>query len=126
MRRLNQEHAALSEDLPGKSIDVGTAVESIRTFAASWAKAIARRYDRADELVNASSGGTANDATFTLDALGRFRTRAISGSTDTPRPTGSRVKQGATLNWLAPDLKGNVAAAQAASAHGLALALPER
>ena len=39
MRRLNQEHAALSEDLPGKSIDVGTAVESIRTFAASWAKA---------------------------------------------------------------------------------------
>jgi len=36
------------------------------------------------------------------------------------------VKQGATLNWLAPDLKGNVAAAQAASAHGLALALPER
>jgi hypothetical protein len=39
MRRLNQEHAALNEDLPRKSIDVVTAVEYIRTFAASWAKA---------------------------------------------------------------------------------------
>ena len=29
----------VSDDLPGKSIDVETAVEYIRTFAASWAKA---------------------------------------------------------------------------------------
>jgi hypothetical protein len=40
LRRLNQEHAALSDHLPRKSIDVGTAVEYIRTFAASWAKAM--------------------------------------------------------------------------------------
>ncbi len=39
MRRLSQDHAALSDDLPRKSIDAGTAVEYIRTFAASWAKA---------------------------------------------------------------------------------------
>jgi hypothetical protein len=39
MRRLNEEHAALTDHLPRKSIDGGRAVEYIRTFAASWAKA---------------------------------------------------------------------------------------
>ena len=39
MPRLNQEYAASSDDLPRKSVDVGTAVEYIRTFAACWAKA---------------------------------------------------------------------------------------
>jgi hypothetical protein len=39
MRRLNEEHAALTDHLPRKSVDGGRAVEYIRTFAASWAKA---------------------------------------------------------------------------------------
>lgn len=39
MRRLSEEHAALTDYLPRTSIDGGRAVEYIRTFAASWAKA---------------------------------------------------------------------------------------
>jgi hypothetical protein len=38
MRGPHQEHAALTDHLPRKNIDGGTAVEYIRTFAASWAK----------------------------------------------------------------------------------------
>jgi hypothetical protein len=94
-------------------------------------------YDLADRLTGIDAAGTANDATFTLDALGRFRTRVLSGSTDTysyagraetvvristssgptvtdsiVSPTGDRlgIRQGSTLNWLVADPHGNTGA----------------
>ena len=93
----------------------------------------------ADHLT-AIATGTANQASFTFDALGRFATRTISGTVDTysyvgtsetvarittggtttdsiVSPAGDRlgVKVGATLNWFLPDLHGDVAGSLDAS-----------
>ena len=96
----------------------------------------AMTYDLDDHLTAIDAAGTANDATFTLDALGRFRTRVTASGTDTysylatsetvvriatsggtttdsvVSPAGDRlgVKVGATLNWFLPDLHGDIAA----------------
>ena len=40
-------------------------------------------YDLDDRLTAIDAPGTANDATFTLDALRRFRTRVIAAGTET-------------------------------------------
>ena len=111
--------------------------------AESVSSATAMTYDLGDHLATIDGSGTANDAKFTLDAVGRFRTRELgpigsptttdtysyagpsetvlrianSGGTTTDSivsPSGDRlaVKQGTTLNWLLPDLHGNVAAAE--------------
>jgi hypothetical protein len=40
-------------------------------------------YDLDDRLTEINASGTADDATFTLDALGRFRTRVTAAGTDT-------------------------------------------
>jgi RHS repeat-associated protein len=94
----------------------------------------AMTYDLADKLTGIDAAGTANDATFTFDALGRFRTRSVNGSTDTysylatgetvlrvvnggttvdspVSPASERlgVKSGSSLNWFLPDPHGNVA-----------------
>ena len=92
-------------------------------------------YDLDDRLTEINASGTANDATFTLDALGRFRTRVIAAGTETysyvessetvariagpggattdsiVSPAGDRlgVRVGATVNWFLPDLHGSVA-----------------
>ena len=93
-------------------------------------------YDLDDRLTAIdASGGTANDASFTLDALGRFRTRVIAAGTETysyvegsetvariagpggtntdsiVSPAGDRlgVRVGTTVNWFLPDLHGSVA-----------------
>ncbi len=92
-------------------------------------------YDLGDKLTGIDAEGTTNDATFTFDALGRFRTRVLSGSTDTYSYTGSGetviriantvagttdslvspegdrlgVKVGSTLNWFVPDAHGTIA-----------------
>jgi RHS repeat-associated protein len=105
--------------------------------AETAAAVTAMTYDLGDKLVTIDPTGTANDATFTFDALGRFRTRVLATSTDTysylgtsetvlrisnsvgptvtdsiVSPAGDRlgIKQGTTLNWLLPDLHGNVGA----------------
>lgn len=105
--------------------------------AETGASVTAMTYDLAGRLTSIDAAGTANDATFTLDALGRFRTRVLATSTDTysyvgasetvarisnsagptisdsiVSPAGDRlgVKQGATLNWFLPDLHGSIAA----------------
>jgi len=98
----------------------------------------AMSYDLGDKLTGIDAAGTANDATFTFDALGRFRTRAlataagtdtysyldtsetvarivntVTGTTDSiVSSSGDRlgVKSGATLNWFLPDLHGSIAA----------------
>ena len=100
----------------------------------------AMTYDLADHLTGIDAAGTANDATFTLDALGRFRTRVVNGVTDTysyldtsenvtrvvsgatttdsiVTPSGDRlgVRVGTTLNWFVPDPHGNVAGSLDAS-----------
>jgi RHS repeat-associated protein len=93
-------------------------------------------YDLDDHLTGIdASGGTANDASFTLDALGRFRTRVIAAGTETYSyvegsetvariagpgatntdsilsPAGDRlgVRVSTTVNWFLPDLHGSVA-----------------
>jgi RHS repeat-associated protein len=92
-------------------------------------------YDLDDRLTGIDAGGTANDASFTLDALGRFRTRVIAAGTETysyldssetvarvagpggtntdsiVSPAGDRlgVRVGTTVNWFLPDLHGSVA-----------------
>ena len=92
-------------------------------------------YDLGDKLTGIDAAGTTNDATFTFDALGRFRTRVLAGSTDTysylgsgetvlriansvagttdspVSPEGDRlgVKVGSTLNWFVPDAHGTIA-----------------
>jgi hypothetical protein len=40
-------------------------------------------YDLADRLTTIDASGSTNDTTFTLDALGRFRTRVVAGVSDT-------------------------------------------
>ena len=97
----------------------------------------AMTYDLGDKLTKIDPTGTTNDATFTFDALGRFRTRVLASSTDTysyagtsetvlrisnssgptvtdsiVSPAGDRlgINVGGTLNWLLPDLHGNVGA----------------
>ena len=94
-------------------------------------------YDPAGKMTAIDAAGTANDATFTFDALGRFRTRVLAGSTDTysyagtsetvvrisnssgptvtdsiVSPAGDRLgtARARTVNWLLPDLHGNVGA----------------
>ena len=93
-------------------------------------------YDLDDHLTGINPAGTADDVTFTLDALGRFRTRVLATSTDTysyldtsetvtriansvggttdsiVSSTGDRlgVRVGATVNWFLPDLHGDIAA----------------
>jgi RHS repeat-associated protein len=93
-------------------------------------------YDLADHLTGIDPAGTANDTTFTLDALGRFATRTVNGTTDAydyvdtgetvtristgaavtdspVSPSGDRfgVKSSGTLDWFIPDLHGDVAGA---------------
>jgi RHS repeat-associated protein len=96
-------------------------------------------YDLAGKLtgLDGPAAGTGDAATFTFDALGRFRTRVLSGSTDTYSYLGTTetvlriansggtttdslvdsagtrlgVAAGSTLNWFLPDPHGNVAAA---------------
>ena len=95
----------------------------------------AMTYDLDDHLTGIDATGTSNDATFSIDALGRFKTRAINGVTDTysyldtsetvariatagtntdsvVSPSGDRlgVRVGSTVNWFLPDLHGSVAA----------------
>jgi YD repeat-containing protein len=48
------------------------------TNAEAGAGSIAYAYDLADRLTGITAGG--NDTTFTLDALGRFRTRNLPGA----------------------------------------------
>ena len=112
---------------------------NLTSNAESVSSVKAMTYDKADKLTSINAGGTPNDATFTFDALGRFRTRALAGGTTTDTysyagtsetvlritnssgptvtdsiisPAGDRlgIKQGTTVNWLLPDLHGNVGA----------------
>ena len=99
-------------------------------------------YDLANKLTGIDAAGTANDASFTFDALGRFATRVLGGgaSTDTYSYAGTdeiviriasstagttdsitsaagdrlAAKAGSTLNWFLPDLHGSVAASLSA------------
>jgi RHS repeat-associated protein len=108
-------------------------------------------YDLANKLTGIDAAGTANDATFTFDAFGRFRTRVVaSGSgTDTysylgtsetvvriansvagvtdsiVSPAGDRlgVKVGTTVNWFLPDLHGDIAGSLTADETTLANAI---
>ena len=91
-------------------------------------------YDAADRLTGIDAAGSANDATFSVDALGRFRTRVVNGTTDTYSYVGTSevvariatgagtldsitttggdrlgIRSGGTLNYLVPDPHGNVA-----------------
>jgi YD repeat-containing protein len=92
-------------------------------------------YDLADRLTGIDAAGTGNDTTFSFDALGRFRTRTVAGTTDTYSYVGTSevvariataggttldsivtsagdrlgLRAGGTLNWFVPDLHGNVA-----------------
>jgi RHS repeat-associated protein len=96
-------------------------------------------YDLAGKLtgIDGPAAGSGDAAAFTFDALGRFRTRVLSGSTDTYSYLGTTetvlriansggtttdslvdsagnrlgVLSGSTLNWFLPDPHGNVAAA---------------
>jgi RHS repeat-associated protein len=104
--------------------------------AETAAAVTAMTYDLDDHLTAIDATGSANDATFTIDALGRFRTRVLASSTDTysyvgtsetvtriansggtttdsvVRPAGDRlgVKVSSTVNWFLPDLHGDIAA----------------
>jgi RHS repeat-associated protein len=106
--------------------------------AQTGAAVTANSYDLGDRLTGIDAAGTANDATFTFDALGRFRTRTLASAdgTDTysyldasetvvridntvAGPTDSMVssrgdrigvKVGATVNWFLSDLHGSIAA----------------
>jgi hypothetical protein len=51
--------------------------------AETAAAVTAMTYDLDDHLTGINPAGTADDVTFTLDALGRFRTRVLATSTDT-------------------------------------------
>ena len=51
--------------------------------AETAAAVTAMTYDLDDHLTAIDATGTANDATFTIDALGRNRTRVLASSTDT-------------------------------------------
>jgi len=110
---------------------------------------VAGVYDHADRLTGITpASGTS--ATFTFDALGRFRTRVLSaGGTDTYSYLGTGeqvvriandggtttdsiidaagnrlgVKQASTVNWLVPDLHGSVAGGLTAAATSLTGAL---
>jgi RHS repeat-associated protein len=115
---------------------------NLTSNAESVASVTAMTYDLADRLTAIDAAGTANDATFTLDALGRFKTRVLAGSTDTyayagsaetvvrisnssgptitdsiVSPAGDRlgIRQGGTLNWLLADPHGNTGASLDAS-----------
>ena len=94
-------------------------------------------YDLGNRLTRIDAPNTANDADFTLDALGRFATRVLAagsgtdtysytGTTETvarianslgtvtesiTTPAGDRlgVKVGTTTNWFLPDLHGDIA-----------------
>ena len=91
-------------------------------------------YDVGSRLTGIDPPGTTNDAALTYDALARIRTRVVNGATDTywyagtgetveriagattvdsvVDAAGNRLaaKTGSSLNWLVPDLHGNVAA----------------
>ena len=94
-------------------------------------------YDLGGKLTGIDATGTANDATFSFDALGRTWKRNLTGSTDTYSFVGSTetvarisnssgpvvtdsivdvagdrlgVKQGSTVNWFLPDPHGDIAA----------------
>ena len=94
-------------------------------------------YDLGGKLTGIDAAGTANDATFGFDALGRTWQRNLTGSTDTYSFVGSTetvarisnssgpvvtdsivdvagdrlgVKQGSTVNWFLPDPHGDIAA----------------
>jgi RHS repeat-associated protein len=97
--------------------------------------AIGYGYDIAGRLTSIDAPGTTNDASFAIDAAGRFKSRTIAGVTDTYAyegltetvtrivnaspvdslvdATGGRlgVKVGATVNWFLPDPHGNIAGA---------------
>jgi RHS repeat-associated protein len=118
-------------DMTSKPEDTGTA-------STSWT------YDLAGKLTSINGPGSADDATFTFDALGRFRTRVLAASTDTysylgPTETVLRIRNdpgsnptdldsivtsagdrlgvdaGSTMNWFLPDLHGSVAASLSAN-----------
>jgi RHS repeat-associated protein len=99
----------------------------------------AMTYDLADRLTGIDAAGSGNDATFSVDALGRIRSRVVNGTTDTYSYVGTSevvtriatggatldsivtsagdrlaVRSAGTLNWLVPDLHGNVASALSA------------
>jgi filamentous hemagglutinin len=104
-------------------------------------------YDTAERLVAVkTTNGTGTAASFTLDALGRPKTRVVGGTTDTYAyvgssetvhqivagatttdafigPSGERagLKQSSTTNWYLPDLHGDVAG-QVTTAGSLAAA----
>ena len=107
----------------------GTSVSTVTSYG----------YDTASHMISTNGpGGTSDDASFSLDALGRFATRSVAGSLDstygyvgdgetvvalvgaTTRvsaigPDGSRVatKDASTTAYLLPDLHGNVIGAEA-------------
>ena len=94
---------------------------------------ITNGYDIGGRLLSIDAPGTANDATFAIDALGRFKSRTILGATDTYSYLGTSetvtrivnaasadslvdagggrlgVKVGTSVNWFLPDPHGNVA-----------------
>jgi RHS repeat-associated protein len=109
-----------------------------RASGGAW-QTTTHSYDLAGKLTGLDGpvAGSGDAATFTFDALGRFKTRVLSGSTDTYSYLGTTetvlrinnsvggitdslvdsagnrlaVKAGSTLNWFLPDPHGNVAAA---------------
>ena len=108
-------------------------------------------YDVGSRLTGIDLTGTANDSTFSYDALSRIRTRLIGSTTDTYSYAGTSesviriatsgvtdpvdsavdaagnrlgVRQGTSaFAWLLPDLHGNVAAQLDASASSIAYAI---
>ena len=104
-------------------------------------------YETASHLKSIDNTGTTQDATFTFDALGRYRERTVNGVTDqygcvglseatstivgaTTRASaisadGTRVatKDGSTSAFLIPDLHGIVAAMEQAGAVTIANAI---
>jgi RHS repeat-associated protein len=118
--------------------DVGftyDAFGNVTTNAESISAVTTMTYDAASRLATIDASGTTNDTAFTYDGLARIRTRVINGTTDTYRYAGTSeavaqiatgggstvdslvdiagtrmaVKSGGTLNWILPDLHGNVA-----------------
>jgi RHS repeat-associated protein len=111
---------------------------NLTTNAESGAAVTAMTYNLDDTLTKIDGPGTNDEATFTIDALGRLKTRLLSSSSSTDTysyagtsetvvriansagtttdsittPSGDRlgVKVGSAVNWFVPDLHGNVAA----------------